>query len=578
MRTDADSLRNRLFPFLRWFPASRESLRADAIAGVTVALVLVPQSMAYAQLAGLPPVYGLYTAFLPVIVGALWGSSPQLATGPVAMVSLLTAASLASIAVPGSPEYLASAIVLALLVGAVQFALGLLRLGAVVHFISHPVVLGFTNAAALIIALSQLDKFLGTPPPEGGAFLAGVARTLANLDAAHAPTIAFGACALALMLALRIHVPRAPGVLIAIAAATLVSWATGFADEGRVVGAIPTGLPGFRVPEASLGRVTMLATTALVIALVGYMEAISIAKAMAARTRSRLDPNQELIGQGLANIAGSFLQCFPASGSFSRSAVNLEAGARSGLASVVSGALVAAVLLVLTPLLYHLPQAVLAAVIMLAVMSLVNLRALLQAWRAHRHDGFAGFATFALTLALAPQLDAGILIGAGLALALYLYRSMRPSFSVLGRHPEGMLADADLHGLPVSEHVVAARLDGELYFANAAYFEDRMLELTARFPRARQILVVCDGVNQLDASGDEVLRHLVQRLREAGITLAFTGLKHRVLEVLRATGTLDMIRAGNLFAHADEALAALAGRVDDPEFDAAAFPLLPRAR
>jgi SulP family sulfate permease len=577
MRTSA-SFRERLLPFLRWFPMPPGALRADVIAGITVALILVPQSMAYAQLAGMPPVYGLYTAVLPVMIGALWGSSPQLATGPVAMVSLLTGTSLAALAAPGSPEFVAYAIALALMVGVLQFVLGVFRLGEIVNFLSHPVVLGFTNAAAIIITLSQLNKLLGIPLPRGGSFLGDIAVMLGGVGATHLPTLAFGAGAFALMAGLRRYAPRWPGVLIAIVLTTSLSWATGFAASGQVVGTIPEGLPGLKLPRADLETLATLASTALVIAMVGFMEAISIGKAMATRTRTRLDPNQELIGQGLANVAGSLTQSFPASGSFSRSAVNLQAGARSGLASVVAGLVVVVALLFLTPLLYHLPQSVLAAVIMLAVVSLVTFGALAHVWRAHRHDGIAAYVTFIATLALAPHLDLGILIGVGVAVVLYLLRSMKPRFALLGRHPDGTLRDADLHKLPLSESVVAVRFDGELYFANAAYFEDRMLELVARFPRARHFLVVGEGINQIDASGDEVIHHLVERLRESGVTLAFTGLKKQVLDVLRATGTLAIVGAENVFIHEDQALETLAGRVTDAAFDRATFPLLPGGR
>ncbi|MSQ55087.1 MAG: sulfate permease [Betaproteobacteria bacterium] len=568
----------RLFPFLRWFPMPARALRADVLAGITVALVLVPQSMAYAQLAGMPPVYGLYAAFLPVMIGALWGSSPQLATGPVAMVSLLTGSTLAALAAPGSGEFVAYAIALSVMVGVLQLLLGAFRLGAVVNFLSHPVVLGFTNAAAIIIALSQLNKVLGIPLPRGGSFLVDVARMLGGIGEVHWLTLAYGCGAFAAMWALRRYAPAWPGVLLAIAATTLLAWATGYeAAGGQVVGTIPEGLPALRIPAFDLATLSLLATTSLVISLVGFMEAISIAKSMATRTRSRLDANQELIGQGLANIVGSLTQCFPTSGSFSRSAVNLQAGATSGLSSVVTGAIVALTLLYLTPLLYHLPLSVLAAVIMLAVVSLVNLGGLVHAWKAHRHDGIAGFATFAATLAFAPNLDFGILVGGGIALVLFLVRTMTPRFVVLGRHADGTLRDADLHQLPVSPHLVAVRFDGELYFANAAHFEDCMLNVAARYPRARQFLVVSEGINQLDASGDEVLRHLAERLRASGASLAFSGLKKQALDVLRATGTLGIIGQQNIFAHQDEALETLAGRILDADFDRGAFPLLPQA-
>ena len=692
----------RIFPFLSWAPLSGATLRADLVAGITVALVLVPQSMAYAQLAGLPAHYGLYTALVPVLVAGLWGSSGQLATGPVAVVSLLTAAALTPLAAQGSEQYVALAITLAFMVGCIQLALGGFRLGFVVNFLSQPVIAGFTSAAAIIIALSQLNKVLGVPMPRSDMFLADIWGVLEQLPDTHGPTLAFGAGAFAAMIAFRRFLPRWPGVLLTVAAATALSATIGFersatgtlaqiadaearalavdylgarsridtflaeraakqselartdrgrpdaaqhvaalnyeiellnlriedrttenrrrlrllrklvfertadasggvryhppggggadgtrwrivsldaqgirfAGGGEVVGAIPAGLPEVKAPRLDLAAMASLLATALVISLIGFMEAISIAKAIATRTRQRLDANQELLGQGLANLAGSFAQCFPASGSFSRSAVSFQAGARTGLASVVAAAIVVLTLLFLTPLLHHLPQAVLAAVIMMAVVSLVHIGAIRNAWRAQRHDGVAAALTFGASLALAPHLDLGILVGAALAVFLFLYRTMRPRVAILGRHADGTLRDAAIHGLPLSEHLVAVRFDGQLYFANVPYFEDSLLDVLARFPKARQILIVADGINQIDASGDEVVRHLVERLKENGVTLAFSGLKKQVLDVLGATGTRDVIGEDNLFIHEDQALAALADRIADAEFQRERFALL----
>jgi SulP family sulfate permease len=553
---------HRLFPFLSWFPLKGTALKADLIAGVTVAMVLVPQSMAYAQLAGMPPYYGLYAAFLPVMIGAMWGSSHQLATGPVAMVSLLTGSMLASFAAPGSEQFIALAILLALMVGIMELALGLLRLGAIINFLSHPVVVGFTNAAAIIIALSQLDKLLGVPARRGGSFLADVWGLLSQAGETHRLTLLMGIAAFAIMWLLRRYAPRWPGVLIAVAVTTLASWQIGFEKAGgAVIGAIPAGLPKLALPQVSGETILTLLSTAFVITLVGFMEAISIAKAMATRTRQRIDPNQELVGQGLANIAGSFCQSFPVSGSFSRSAVNLAAGAVTGLSSVVTGVIVLATLLAFTPLLYYLPQSVLAAIIMMAVVNLVNLDAVRHIWKAQRHDGLVAAVTFAATLVLAPHLDTGILIGAALAIVLYLYRTMRPRIVVLGRHADGTLRDAAMHDLSTSRHVIAIRFDGSLYFANVPYFEDAVLEQVARNPDARYILVVGDGINELDASGEEVIRHLVQRLREGGVTLVFSGLKHQVLQVMERTGLREVVGTGNLFRTEDLALEAIRSTV-----------------
>jgi sulfate permease, SulP family len=695
----------RLLPFLRWFPMDGASVRGDIVAGITVALVLIPQSMAYAQLAGMPAYYGLYTAFLPVIAGALWGSSRQLATGPVAMISLLTGSVLAPLAAVGSEHYVVLAIALTFLVGCIQFGLGVFRLGLIINFLSHPVVSAFTTAAAIIIGLSQLNKMLGVPIGRSKSFLVDVWGVVLQIADTHLPTLAFGAGTLALMWLMRRYAPKLPGVLIAVATATVLSWATQFervatgtieqvqdaevrelarsyldthrhmqqlaaersaknaelkraeqaaagggahavalayqisliklqiddaekenrnrarylrkfsfersseagasaafqiqgaspvkgdgrrwrirrVDEqgvrfsggGEVVGAIPAGLPAFAAPRLDFDTLASLLSTALVIALVGFMEAISIAKAIATKTRQRLDPNQELIGQGLANLAGSFTQCYPVSGSFSRTAVNFNAGARTGMASVVTALMVMLTLFFFTPLLYHLPQSVLAAVIMLAVASLVNFRAMHDFWRAQRHDGVTAIVTFCATLLVAPHLDLGILIGGSLAILLYLYRSMHPRVAVLGRHPDGTLRDAALYSLPLSDRLAALRFDGQLYFANVPYFEDCVLDVVARFPKARHILVVANGINQIDASGDETIRHLVERLRDSGITLAFSGMKTQVKHVLAATGTLGIIGEGNLFVHEDEGLRALIDRIDDPAFDAATCPLRP---
>jgi SulP family sulfate permease len=330
-----------------------------------------------------------------------------------------------------------------------------------------------------------------------------------------------------------------------------------------VVGTIPEGLPNLEAPIFSLDLVITLLPSAMVIAMVGFMEAISIAKAMAATTKDHIDPNQELIGQGLGNIAGSFSQAYPASGSFSRSAVNLNAGARTGFSSVVTAVIVLITLLFLTPLLYHLPKAVLAAVIMMAVFGLINFKAVRHAWNANKHDGIASIVTFVATLGLAPHLDKGILLGAGLAIGLYLYRTMSPRIAFLGRYQDGTLRDIRVHtDLPVDEKVVAMRFDGSLYFANVSYFEDAILKAAADNPNAKFILVVGDGINQLDASGEEVLHHLSQRLHDNGVKLVFSGLKRQIIDIMRRTNLLQQIGEQNVHATADQALEAIYQQLD----------------
>ncbi|MEO5348727.1 MAG: sulfate permease [Magnetococcus sp. YQC-3] len=547
-----------LLPFLSWLPnLNGQTVRADFVAGITVALVLIPQSMAYAGLAGLPPHYGLYAACLPGAVAALFGSSRQLATGPAAVVSLLTASALAPLASTGSEGYIAMAIILSLLVGVVQIALGLLRLGVVVNFLSHPVVVGFTNAAAIIIGLSQLSKMLGVKMGRSESFLLDIWQVVKQVEHTHLPSLFFGLTSFAIMMAIKKSRPQLPYVLIAVTLMTLASGGLGFqAMGGAVVGAVPAGLPNFALPKLTLDLFLSLLPSAFVISLVGFMEAISIARAIAARTKVHLDPNQELIGQGLGNLFGSLTQAYPTTGSFSRSAVNFDAGARSGVSSLFTALTVVVTLLFLTPLLYHLPESVLAAVIMMAVVGLVNLKAIQHAWHASRHDGIAALFTFVATLGFAPHLDKGILAGAGLAILLFLYRTMRPRVAVLGRFADGSLRDMAVYpDLPHDERIIVVRFDGQLYFANAAYFGDQILAAMADQPQAKYLLLVGDGINQLDASGEEVIRRLQADLQENGMVLLFSGLKRQVLEVMRSTGLFAQLGGDeNIFSTSEIAL------------------------
>jgi len=395
-------------------------------------------------------------------------------------------------------------------------------------------------------------------------FMGRIWGVIEQIGNTHMLTLMMGVGAFAIMMGMKKYVPKLPGVLIAVVVTTIISAIIGFEEKGgMVVGTIPEGLPNIQPPMFSIELMVTLLPGAIVIALVGFMEAISIAKAMAAKTKDHIDPNQELIGQGLGNIAGSFTQAYPASGSFSRSAVNLNAGARTGFSSVVTAIIVVITLLFLTPLLYDLPKAVLAAVIMMAVFGLINFKAVKHAWRANKHDGIASVVTFVATLGFAPHLDQGILLGAGLAIGLYLYRTMSPRIAFLGRFPDGTLRDISVHtDLPVDEKVVAVRFDGSLYFANVSYFEEAILAAAAAHQNAKFILVVGDGINQLDASGEEVLHHLVSRLHDNGITLVFSGLKRQILKIMIKTKLIEHIGKQHLHATADQALEAIYQQLD----------------
>lgn len=581
---------NKIFPFLTWIHELKDPaiLRADMIAGLTVALVLIPQSMAYATLAGLPEVYGLYIAFVPVFVAALWGSSRQLGTGPVAVVSTMTATMVAPIVIPmlgsdySQEEYLAlyipTVMLLTLLVGIFQFSLGLFRLGAIVNFLSHPVIVGFTNAAALFIGLTQVSKIFGVPMPGGASdhFLTvRIYGVIENLGDTHIPTLLMGITAFAIMIGLKKFAPKIPGVLSAVVITTVASYMMGFEQMGgKVVGSIPEGLPGFALPAFNLEAFSGLFLAAIIIAMVGFMEAISIAKAMAAKSKDRIDPNQELIGQGMGNILGSFFQAYPASGSFSRSAVNFNAGAKTGFSSVVTAIIVVVTLLFLTPLLYHLPKATLAAVVIMAVFGLINFKSVKHIWDINKHDGIAAMVTFIATIASAPKLDHGIVIGAVLAIVLYLYRTMQPRVAVLGRYKDGTLRDIEINkDLPTDKNIIAVRFDGSLYFANVSYFEDTMLKAVSQYPEAKYLLVVGDAINEIDASGEEVLHHLVERLQGNDMTVVFSGLKRQILLVMKASGLYEVIGEQNIFSNEDFALDEIYKRL---ELDASgdACPLL----
>ncbi|MCU7879013.1 MAG: sulfate permease [Candidatus Thiodiazotropha sp. (ex Lucinoma borealis)] len=516
---------------------NKDTVRADIIAGITVALVLVPQSMAYAQLAGLPVYYGLYASFLPPMIAAIFGSSRQLATGPVAVVSLMTAAALGPLAT--TPEsYLAYALLLAFMVGVFQLFLGLFKLGVLVDFLSHPVVVGFTNAGALIIATSQLGKVFGVSVEREAHHYETVWNTLvAAAGNTHYSTLGMAILAFAIMWSVRRFAPNLPGVLIAVVITTLLAWFTGFGDAGgKVVGDIPKGLPALVMPAFELTTIWQLIPVAITISLIGFMEAISIAKAMAARTRQRLNANQELIGQGLSNIAASMFSGYPVSGSFSRSAVNINAGAITGFSSVVTGLVVAITLIFLTPLLYHLPQATLAAVIIMAVINLIKVEPIIHAWKAQPHDAVVAVITFVLTLLFAPHLDKGIIVGVLLSLGLFLWRTMRPRFAQLSRYKDGTMRDIRVRHLDTSPVISVVRFDGSLYFASAGYFETKILGVVAANPELKYIILDGEGINQIDATGEEVLHHLWERLQAQGITLIIARMKKQFMDTIRRTG------------------------------------------
>ena len=538
-----------LLPFLSWFPLQRETLKADFIAGITVALLAIPQSLAYAQLAGVPAYYGLYAALIPAVIGAMFGSSGVLSTGPVAMTSLLTAASISQLAPHGSEQYYSYAILLALVSGVFQVAFGVMRMGVLLNFLSYPVLMGFINAAAIIIGLSQLPAILGIPAAQTTHFLVDIWHVIVNMDSMHEISLIFGVTAIVLLVGFKKFAPRFPGVLITVALLTMASYLLDYEKMGgRIVGEIPQGLPSLSIPPLDWNSTVALLPASFVIALISFMEAMSSCKVIAIKTRTPWDENQELIGQGLAKIAAAFSQSIPVSGSFSRSALNLSVNAKSGLSSVFSATFVLLTLLFFTPLLHHLPKPVLAAIVVVALLNLVDYKSIAKAWRVRGDDGIAAIVTFVSTLAFAPNIQIGILTGIMLSLALLLYRMMRPRVAVLGMHPDGALRDADyFHLEALHPRLGAIRFDGSLFFVNVSYFEEAIIKLERRNPDLKYILVVGSGINGIDASGVEMLSNLDDRLKAGGITLGFSGVKRQVMEVMERTNLAGKIGADNIF-------------------------------
>jgi SulP family sulfate permease len=543
-------LKERFTPYTEWLGDLKnpEILKADLLAGLTVALVLIPQSMAYADLAGLPAYAGLYASFLPAIIAALFGSSKQLATGPVAVVSLMTASTLGSLGITDTTTFVMYAGMLALMVGVFQLSLGLLRLGVLVDFLSHPVVVGFTNAAAIIIASSQVSKLFGISVEKGDHHYETMWNLATSLAQTHMPTLIMALFALFLLIFIKRINPKLPSVLIAVVITTLLSWGLDFEGMGgAVVGVVPEGLPDFAIPTIDFVHFKDLLVAAVIIALLGFVEAISVAKAIAAETRQRLSANQELVGQGLANLSSGMFGGYPISGSFSRSAVNFSAGGRTGYSSIVTGILVALTLLFLTPLLYHLPQPTLAAVIVMAVVNLVKFEPIKHAWKVEPHDGIVAIVVFVVTLFFAPHLEMGIMAGVLLSLGLFLYRTMSPKFVEVARHEDGTLRNAELFDLKTSDSLSIYRFDGDLYFANAGYLEGKFLNSLAAKPTTKAVILDLESVDQIDATGEETLSRILERLVAADIAFYVARGKKPVLDAFKRSGLYNKIGKENFF-------------------------------
>lgn len=550
----------RALPFLNWPRPDRALLRGELLAGITVGLMIVPQGVAYAALAGMPLVTGIYASLLPALVAVLFGASPRLSVGPTALTSLLVGASLAPLASAGSAQWVMLAVWLALLCGALQVVLGLVRFGWLLNLVNSPVLMAFTQAAALLIVASQIPPLLGWT---------GWAEARSGLEAGlwHGPSMAFGLGSLLLLWLARRWRPTFPVVLLVVVASAGISRLAGFeAGGGAVVGTLPEGLPALVWPGwpgwPVLGQLVL---PVLVITLVSFLETASSAQVDNAGRHTRWDQDQDLIGQGLAKLAAGLSGSFPTSSSFSRSALNLYAGARTGWATVVSVAVVGLALLLFMPVLHHVPRPVLAAIVLVAIVGLIRPASFVRLWRLSRVEAVIAGSTLLVTLAAAPALYWGVLAGVLMALSHFLYLRLHPRIIEVGLHPDGSLRDRHLWQLPpLAPHLYALRMDAALDFATAAGFERTVAEHLEAHPDTRHVMWIAHPVNWTDVTGAEAFGRLRHALALRGITLHLVGIKLPVEQLLRAAGHLDNGQGLRTYRTEAEALQALAS-LDAPQ-------------
>ena len=566
---------DKLIPIADWLPRyQRKQLPGDLMAGLIVTIVLIPQAMAYAMLAGLPPQAGLYSCLLPILLYTLFGSSRMLAVGPVGLMSLMTAEVIAEMAPANDGEALLIAVTLALLAGLVLLTMRLFRFGAILNFLSHPVISGFSSAAALMIGLSQLKHLLGLDIPRGANLFQMTQYIASHYDLVNWVALTLGSSAIALLLLIRgplkkvlqslslppslISSATKSGPLWVVLLSLLLSWYFELNQlyQLAIIGEIPQGLPTFSLPTFDWPLYQQLSTAALLIALIGYLESVSVGKALASRKRQKIDPNQELMGLGMANLGSALSGGYPVAGGFGRSMVNASAGANSQLASLITALLLGVTLIFLTPYLYYLPRAVLAAIIIIAVSALIDLKTLKQTWRYNRSDCASLIATFFAVLVTG--LETGILFGAALSIALYLHRSSHPHTAIVGRiNGSEHFRNIDRHDAETYPNILLLRIDENLYFANTNFLEDRIINLVVDNREIEQVVLICSSISFIDSSALESLETIIEHLRNGGVTLHFAEIKGPVMDQLKKTHFLDQLGNGKIFLSTHEAVEAL---------------------
>lgn len=518
--------------------------------------MLIPQGMAYAMIAGLPPVYGLYAALMPQLVYAFMGTSPQLGVGPVAMDSLLVAAGLGALSLSGVDEYIAMAIVLALFMGVLQVVMGILKMGFLVNFLSKPVISGFTSAAALIIGFNQFNHLLGVQIEKSNQFHMLLLNTISVIDKTNLYTCSIGMLSILMLLGLRKLHKRIPAALVVVVLSILLVSVLQLYNKGvQIVGEIPSGLPWFEVPKVDFSTLGDLFPIAITLALVAFMEAVSIAKTMENKHGYEVKPNQELIALGTANIIGAFFKSYPSTGSFSRTAMNDLSGAKTGLAGIISAAVIALTLLFLTPLFYFLPNAVLAAIILVAVFGLIDVRYPAQLLKTRKDEFVLLLVTFGITLTVG--IPEGILFGTLFALLLMVYRTSKPHIAVLGKI-KGTDYFRNINrfkdDIENNSEVLIIRFDAQLYFGNKDYFKSELLrELHTQSPLPKTLILKSDPINYIDSSAVFMLENLIIELQKQGISVLFSEVIGPTRDIIKKSKLLDIIGQKNFFVTTLEA-------------------------
>jgi len=547
-----------LIPILEWLPNYNSSrFKGDFIAGLTVSIILIPQGIAYALIAGLPPIYGLYCALVPQLVYAIFGSSRQVAIGPVAMDSLIVATGVSTLALAGSDSYIAIAILLAFMVGSIQFLLGIFRLGFIVNFLSKPVISGFTSAVALTIGINQFRNLFGVDFVQSDQIQYVLEDIWFNIIDFNLNTTLIGLISVGVIVLLRKINKKIPNALLVVVVGILtIRYFEDYFFDVAIVKDIPSGLPSFSFPEIDISQMKELLPIALTLVMVGYLETISIGKSLEAKQDEyKLRPNQELIALGLSNIIGSWFKAYPSTSSFSRSAINQESGATTGMASLISVVMVLLTLLFLTPLFYHLPKTVLAAIIIVAVFGLVNIKEAIFLWKSNNLDFWLLIITFFSTLFFG--IEYGIMIGVGLSLIILIFRTSRPYVAELGKVP-----DSDFYRnrerfneVILDEEVLVFRFDAQLFYANASYFIETLeLMVEEKGTHLKLIVLDAESINRVDSTGVEMLKERIRFYRKKNILFYFAGVKGPVRDHLFRGKILDIITLDHFYMRVNGAV------------------------